>query len=186
MIFDDNFTSDIKKSNLILRPLDISDAPTIQHFASDFEVARTTAAIPHPYPDGGAVAFLANCKQETKAGLLCNRAVVLKSTNAFIGIVGLMLKIEHGRADLGYWIAKPFWNQGYGTEAARLIFEHGFNGLGLNRISANALAENEASWRIMEKIGMRREGVLRQHVTRFGVTSDMVCYGILKSEFVNN
>jgi RimJ/RimL family protein N-acetyltransferase len=63
------------------------------------------------------------------------------------------------------------------------VLDWGFQALGLNRIHAYHFAGNHASGRVMQKIGMKHEGTLRQHLYRFGEAHDVVCYGILHSEW---
>jgi [ribosomal protein S5]-alanine N-acetyltransferase len=91
--------------------------------------------------------------------------------------------MEYGRAEMGYWIGRPYWGRGYCTEAARELLRYGFENLGLARIFACHFKENEASGRVMRKLGMTREGDLRHHVIKWGVPQDLVLYGILRSEF---
>ena len=78
---------------------------------------------------------------------------------------------------MGYWIGKPYWNQGFGTEAALAILRYAFEQLGLNRVYAAHFRRNPASGRIMQKIGMTYEGRLRQHVKKWGDFEDMEYYG---------
>jgi RimJ/RimL family protein N-acetyltransferase len=93
------------------------------------------------------------------------------------------MREEHKRAELGYWIGVPYWNHGYASEAARRVVNWGFQYLGLNRIYAQHFADNPASGRVMQKIGMQYEGTLRQPFIRLGEARDSVCYGILKDEW---
>ncbi len=86
------------------------------------------------------------------------------------------------RAELGYWVGKPFWGHGFATEAGRAAVAFAFDTLELKRVFASAIAENAASKRVLEKIGMRHEGVQRAHICRFGVTSDLELYGVLRGE----
>ena len=95
----------------------------------------------------------------------------------------MALDQQHARAEMGYWIGKPYWNNGYCTEAAEAVLRYGFTELGLNRIYAHHFGRNPASGRVMEKIGMVYEGCLRQHVQRWGVFEDLKIYAILKSEY---
>jgi RimJ/RimL family protein N-acetyltransferase len=115
----------------------------------------------------------------------CTFALVRKADQNFIGMIGLHVREDHKRGEVGYWIGLPYWNQGYATEAAQRIVDFGFGQIGLNRIHAQHFASNPASGRVMQKIGMKHEGVLRQHFIRFDETRDAVCYGILRDEWEN-
>lgn len=98
-----------------------------------------------------------------------------------MGVVSLGLAMAHHRAELGYWIGKPYWGQGYMTEAARAVIEFGFQQLSLNRIVAYAMTKNPASSRVMEKNGMTYEGTFPQHVRKWDDYEDLVAYGIVRS-----
>ena len=87
---------------------------------------------------------------------------------------------EDGKAELGYWIAKPFWNNGFVTEAAKVILDFGFKELYFNKIFATHFPHNPASGKIMEKIGMQKESVLKQHIKKGEEYYDIVMYSIVK------
>ena len=110
-------------------------------------------------------------------------AVTLRSEKTLIGSVGLKIHREDRRAELGYWIGRPYWNQGYCTEAARAALEFGFRQLGLNRLFAHHFARNPASGRVLQKIGMTREGRLPQHVRKWDAFEDLELYGVLKGQW---
>ena len=168
---------------LRLRSFEPGDAGAVQRLAGDFAVADTTLTIPHPYEDGMAEAWIAMLAEEFAIGRQVVFAVTDRATAALIGAIGLVLRLEHARAELGYWIGRPFWGQGYATEAARAVIRHGFGPLGLHRIYATHFARNPASGRVLTKAGMRPEGVARGHVRRWDRYEDLVQYGILREEF---
>ncbi len=113
-------------------------------------------------------------------------AITLAATGEHIGSIGLSgLAGPNKRASLGYLLGVEFWGKGYCTEAARAVMKFGFEQLGLNRISAEHFTRNPASGRVMQKLGMKHEGTLRQHVLRWDEFHDVEVYGILKSEWVN-
>lgn len=168
---------------LRLRPLGLTDAPEIQRLAGDFAVADTTLSIPHPYQDGVAEEWIGSLAGELEAGRQVVFAITDRETGALIGAVGLVLHWDHGRAEMEYWIGQPYWQRGYATEAAHVVLDYGFGGLGLHRIHACHFARNPASGRVLEKLGMRREGLARQHVRRWNRFEDLVFYGMLREEF---
>lgn len=99
-----------------------------------------------------------------------------------IGLVGL--RSDDDRiAELSYWIGKPHWGRGYATEAAAAIVDYGFERLRLHRIYATSLGRNAASRRVLEKVGMVAEGVLRHHVWHRGRTEDLHYHGILLDDY---
>lgn len=173
----------LETQRLILRPPSMLDAPRIRELAGDYEVAKGTLNIPHPYPEGAAEAFIDGVRSAWEKLSDCSFAAIRKADQALVGMIGLHMQEEHKRAELGYWIGVAYWKQGYATEAARCVLDWGFQTLGLNRIHAHHFAGNPASGRVMQKIGMKYEGVLRQHLFRFGEAHDVVCYAILRSEW---
>lgn len=161
----------------------MSDAGDVELYASDYDVAKNTLNIPHPYPKGSGVDFIQSELIREKKGELVTFAIIKKENKQLIGLMSLMIAAQHQHAELGYWIGKPFWQKGYGTEAAKAVVDYGFRTLGLNKIYASAFKENRGSWRIMEKIGMEYEGMQKQHYFRFGQFIDLVHYGILREDY---
>src|SRR3990172_3467050 len=108
----------LETDRLILRPFAASDAPDVMRLAGDFAIADTTLTIPHPYGDGLAEIWIASHQSQFDQGRLINFALTLRESGALVGSMNLVIKAEHLRAELGYWVGKPFWKQGYCTEAA--------------------------------------------------------------------
>lgn len=167
---------------LTLRPLQPGDAEAIETLAGDFEVADTALNIPHPYPKGSAAGFIASREEHRVNGDGYAFAVTLTESGTFLGIVGLGVDRNHNRGELGYWIGKPYWRKGYCSEAAASVLQFAFEELGLNRVEAAAMTRNPASSKVMEKIGMKHEGILRQYLRKGGEYEDVVYYGLLRSE----
>ena len=127
--------------------------------------------------------WLASLQPKSEAGEIANFAITLRQDRQLVGCISLRIDRTFNRAVLGYWVGAPFWNQGYCTEAAVAIIDHGFRDLGLNRIHSMHLRRNPASGRVMEKAGMTREGEARQHTKKWGRYEDLVFYGILRDEW---
>ena len=170
-------------ARLVLRPFRMADAPEVQRLASARQVAEMTLNIPHPYPDGAAEEWISTHRARYEQG----REVVLAVTRRDIGLlgaIGLVVEAEMQRAELGYWIGVPYWGQGYCTEAARALVDYGFRAMGLHRIVATHFTCNPASGRVMQKLGMRREGCLREHVRKGNRYHSLALYGILRDEWL--
>ena len=169
---------------LVLRPLTARDVPDLVRHAGRREIADTTISIPHPYSEEQAQEWLVS-----NAGLFARgKAVVFaiqpKREATLAGAVGLRdLDPEHSQAEMGFWMRVELWGKGYATEAARAVLGFGFERLGLNRIYAHHMARNPASGRVLAKIGMQKEGVLRQRVRKWGVFEDVVLMAALKDEW---
>lgn len=168
---------------LALRPFTAADAPAVQRLAGAREVADTTLNVPHPYEDGMAEAWIAERAEVYVRGEGVSFAITSREDGALVGAIGLRLSGRFPRGELGYWIGVPYWNHGYATEAARALIGFGFGTLGLHRIHAAHFSRNPASGRVMEKVGMRSEGTLREHLRRWDRFEDVVVYGILRREW---
>ena len=169
-------------ARLLLRPLTVGDAPRVQELVSEGDVARFTANIPHPYPAGGAEAWIGHHLASGSEGSEQVWAITT-AQDGLVGSMGLRVDAPQSRAELGYWIGKPYWGKGYATDAGAALIEYGFLSLNLNRIFAHHMRRNPASGRVLQKLGMRYEGSLRQHFQRDGQYEDMECYGILRAEY---
>lgn len=173
----------LETPRLELRPFSPADAPEVHRLAGDRAVAETTLTIPHPYPAGAAGEWIATHGEEFDAGRAVSFCVESRLDDALLGAISLGLETEHDRAELGYWIGRPHWGRGYATEAAEAILGYGFAKLGLNRVYAYHFSKNTASGRVLQKAGMRHEGVRRQHTLKWGEYLDNEAYGILRSEW---
>ncbi len=173
----------LETSRLVLCPFTLADAPAVTRLAGEREIAANTLSIPHPYPDDAAEKWIGTHEEGYAAGTLGCFAVVERESQNLVGATGLVIKPDHERAELGYWIGKPYWGKGYCTEASAAVLAWGFEERGLNRIFASYFTRNPASGRVMEKLGMTREGLLRAHIKKWGEFQDMVTYGILRSEY---
>jgi len=114
-----------------------------------------------------------------------NFAIVLKDTESLIGGCGITIYNTCG--ELGWILHRDYWKQGYGTEMGAALLKLGFEGLNLRRIIATCDAENYGSYRVMEKIGMRREGLFIEARPANKLSNkkygDELAYAILKSEW---
>jgi ribosomal-protein-alanine N-acetyltransferase len=174
---------ELRTARLLLRSLEREDIPAIVRLAGAREISSMTAQIPHPYSEQDGEDFLARASEEFRSGLSVSFAVCISPGRELCGAVGLNITAAHQRAELGYWIGLPYWGHGYATEAARAVLVLGFETLLLNRIYAFRFAENAASGRVLEKIGMRHEGCSRQHIKKWDRFIDLENCGLLKSEF---
>ena len=116
----------LETARLALRPFRTADADEVQRLAGDRAVADTTLNVPHPYEDGMAERWISNHRDWFERGQQAVFAITLRSDGTLIGAIGLLINGEDQRAELGYWIGKPYWNQGYCTEAARAVLGFGF------------------------------------------------------------
>lgn len=164
----------------------MDDAQVVTELAGDESVASTTLNIPHPYEDGMANTWISTHQRlfEEKTEVIL--AITHRRKKDLIGAIGLSEISEvHETAAMGYWIGRKYRNHGYCTEAARAILKYGFGQLKLHKIYAHHLSRNPSSGRVMQKLGMKKEGTLRKHVKKWEVFEDIEFYGILRDEFMS-
>ena len=93
---------------------------------------------------------------------------------------------EHSHAEMSCWVGVEWWGQGFATEAALAVLRLGFEQLKLNRIAAFHMVRNPASGRVLERIGMKREGLLRQCVRKWDRFEDVVLTAILRDDWTRD
>ena len=169
----------LRTERLVLRPFTLDDAPAVQQLAGAYEVALNTLMIPHPYPEGAAAQWIGMHQADWDEDRLVHFAI---DDGQVAGAMGLVLKGD-GIAEIGYWIGVPFWGRGYASEAALEVMRYGFEELGLHRIFAQHFTRNPASGRVLQKIGMVYEGLLRHHLKKWDEYVDVTCYGALREEW---
>jgi RimJ/RimL family protein N-acetyltransferase len=177
---------ELQTSRLLLRSVGREDIPALIRLAGAREIAATTLGIPHPYAEQDAGEYVRKCEEDFLAGRSVTFAICKLPEREFFGAIGLVISEAHRRAELGYWIGVPFWNKGYATEASKAVLSFGFKTLRLNRIYAHHTVGNTGSQRVIQKIGMRHEGRLRQHVQKWDKFLDIENYGILAEEFLSS
>lgn len=177
----------IETDRLVLRKIRPEDAQDIFTILSDTRVIDNTAALElhtsidqtkelvHQITNG----YLADSQQDWMLV-----AIIDKTTGTLIGCCGFFGYAPlFGRAELGYFLSPHYWGKGFVTEAAQALLNFGFDTMQLNRIEATVYPENGASIRVLEKIGMHYEGLLRQHVVRNGQFRNRQIYSILRNEW---
>ncbi|MFP4624181.1 MAG: GNAT family N-acetyltransferase [Gemmatimonadota bacterium] len=172
----------LRTARLVLRAFRASDAGAVALLAGDVDIARNTLNIPHPYTPADAEAWIGSHPAQLQRREAVTYAIT-RAEEGVVGAAGLILALEHGRAELGYWIGRPYWGRGYATEASRAVVAWGFRSLELHRVHAGHFPQNPASGRVMHKLGMRYEGRSREHVRKWDDYLDLDRFGILRSEF---
>ena len=168
---------------LLIREFVEVDEADVHEYASDPEVARYMEwgpNTPQETKDFFARRFARNAEQPR---VEYEMAIVLRAENKVVGGVGVRMKSAANReGDVGYVLNRRYWGQGIVTEAARAMVEFGFGQLGFHRIYATCDAENPASARVMQKLGMQYEGRKRQDVLVKGRWRDTLLYAILEGD----
>jgi RimJ/RimL family protein N-acetyltransferase len=154
----------LKTDRLILRPLELSDAPRIASLCADWDVARMTGSMPFPHPAISVEGFLLIEQARRSSGR--DRLFAIEAPGeGLIGVIGAHLRGRDysGRfVMLGYWLGRSYWGRGYATEAVRAVADFAAE-LGYGPVRADHFADNPASGRVLEKAGFRYTGETEQH-----------------------
>lgn len=166
---------------LILRALRQDDLDDLYTYASDPEIDRYTPW-QHYTSMQEAVADLDDfLKEYEQEGRGLSFGIEHRLDHKLIGIATFSPPHKHHRrAEMGYTISRAYWGQGYATEATRELVRFAFEEMGLVRLEALCLPDNQSSVRVLEKIGMHFEGVLHSYQTWKGVPSDLKMYAIVR------
>ena len=176
----------LETKRLILRDFREEDWRDVHEYGSDPEVVKYQPFGPNTEKETKAYIqrIFDNQKEQPRGHY--NFALVNKKDNKVIGGVGLSIRnVENKEAMLGYILNRKYWSKGFTTEAAGKVIAFGFEQLGLHRIIATCDPVNIASYRVMEKNGMQREGYLREEKMFKGAWHDSLLYSILEKELAN-
>jgi ribosomal-protein-alanine N-acetyltransferase len=172
----------LQTERLRLRRITQQDAPAVFAFRSDPQVQRYNGgALTHLDQASDLISELAAGYQ--KQARLEWGVTLQGGDDSVIGLFGYTHWSQiHRRAEIGYCLARAYWQQGIGSEALRAIIAFGFHAMDLNRIHACPRAENVASIRLLETMGFQREGVLREELWEDGAFHDEALYALLRRE----
>ena len=171
----------IESPRLALRDFIPSDWKSVHDYGSDPMVVRFLPWGPNTPSQTKAFLRRVRRYRYDKPRTKFELAVILKDENRLIGGCGLRIRnTAIKEADLGYCFNRLDWGKHYATEAARVLIEFGFSRLKLHRIWATCDPRNKGSARVLEKAGMRREGLLRKNMLQRGDWRDSYLYAILE------
>ncbi|MEM1452712.1 MAG: GNAT family protein [Planctomycetota bacterium] len=171
--------STLRGPRLELVPYVLEDAPWIARLAGPIAVARFTG-LPHPMGEAGATAWIERHLDGTRNGVSFGWAA--RESGAPIGGGSIRLDAKTGAMSIGFWLGEASWGRGLGTELARLLADHAFGDLDARRVQADCVAENTASARILEGLGLRPEGRQRGNFERDGRFHDVLLFGALADD----
>jgi 8-oxo-dGTP diphosphatase len=163
-------------AQLTLRPLRPTDAEALHRLINDWEISRTLADVPFPYPRALADEWIASCAQQLAEGSAYHLAVT-ESAGApeeLVGGIGLRLDRDRRVGKLGYWVGRRYWGRGIGGEAARRLAHWALANLDLDHLEATVAAGNLASIAVLRRIGFRQVGDGRETFLAGGSTHDVL------------
>ncbi len=175
---------ELRTKRLLLREIEAQDFEAVHAYGSDPEVCRYTTFGPNTEEETRNFTKRCRTEREEDPRRVYSLAIVLRERGELIGGCGFRITApEHRKAAIGYVVGRPWWGRGCATEAARALLRLGFETLMLHRISAICDVRNPASARVMEKIGMQREGIIRDNMWRQGEWITDLQYAILEDKW---
>ena len=175
----------LETADLVIRRPVMKDAKDIFRYASDPEVARYVLWEPHRSL-AETRSFVRYLRSRIRAGYPSSWVVALKGTGTVIGTIGFIWYSDENRsAELGYSFSREYWNRGFATQALQAVINAVFRSLPVNRLEAQHDVRNPASGRVMEKCGLRQEGILRSRILNKGEYVDVALYALLRSDWEN-
>jgi len=176
-------TVSLKTLRLVLRRMTIEDAPEMfRDYATDEKMTKYLSW--EPYTDIEKLCgFIKKCVTEYENIEYYHWVITMDEK--FIGTINLhSIANRQERCEVGYCIGSKWWNRGIVTEAVKEVIRFAFTELHANKVCAMHDTENIPSGRVMQKNGMKQEGLLREHTIRKdGTRGDLAFYAILKSEW---
>lgn len=174
---------ELETERLLLRKMSQSDAEDMFEYAKEADLTKYLTWYPHPSLEY-TKEYLGYIVTRYKAGDFFDWAVTLKETGKMIGSCGFTrFDTANDSAELGYVINPDYKGRGIATEALLAVLQFGFESLLLNRAESKFIEGNDASRRVMEKAGMRYEGMGRQSMKIKGEYKNIGVCGILRDEF---
>ncbi len=159
-----------------------SDKAAIIEHLKERDIYETTLRIPFPYSDADADAWLTRVAELTSQQGRPVHFAIREADGSFLGACGFD-GVEVGkshRAEIGYWLAKPFWGRGIMTAVVQRLCQHAFEEFSLTKITAQIFPHNPSSARVLEKCGFQQEGYLRKHYLKDGALLDARLFALFK------
>lgn len=147
----------LETERLLLRPPGRSDAAAIAALIGEWDVAKNLGRVPYPYSEADAHKFFDRLDARLADQLDLTLGITLKTDGAYIGGCGVHLR-EKGDFEVGYWIGKPYWGNGYATEAALAVLHAAFANLQFDKLTAGYFFDNPASGHVLKKLGFLPDG----------------------------
>lgn len=173
-------------TRLCLRKILKSDTADMFEYSCREDVTKYLLWSPHQ-SEAYTAKYLSYIQSRYRAGDFYDWAIVHEESGKMIGTCGFTkLNVESNSGEVGYVLNPDFWGKGYATEAVRAVIRFGFNHLRLNRLEARFMVGNDASFRVMQKVGMTYEGINRESIFVKGNYVSVGVCSILRNEYFGN
>jgi [ribosomal protein S5]-alanine N-acetyltransferase len=168
----------LQTERLLLRSWNSGDIGSIVKYANNKKISdNLTNGFPYPFTKKDAEMFVQKFSKDNPL-----KAFAIETNGEFCGAISVFPQddVHCKNAEMGYWLAEPFWGKGIITEAARKIIEYGFKTFDITRIFARPYSSNIASHRVLEKAGMTLEARFEKAIYKNGEFQDELIYSIRK------
>ena len=166
----------LKTERLLLRPLEKGDAEALHRLINDWEISRTLAGVPFPYPRALADDWIASTRAQLAGGTAYHLVVTGHEgeREVIVGGVGLRIDRERRAGKLGYWAGRKFWGHGVATEAAQRLASWGLANLDIDVLEATVARDNLASLAVLRHLGFRETGAGREMFLARGTAQEVL------------
>ena len=172
----------ISTKRLLLRPFKLSDAEAVSLLCNDYDVHMGTLALPYPYTMAHALSWIPSHEENFEQDKAYEFAITDKTTETLYGCIGLSNHQNDRNGEVGYWVGKAFWGNGYASEALVGVIDFAFSRKNYHRVYGRHFESNPASGRVMEKAGMVYEGKQIDHIVKNGNFETLLLYGIIAGQ----
>jgi RimJ/RimL family protein N-acetyltransferase len=172
----------IETDRLILRRFTQDDAQRVSQYCNNINVAKSTLALPFPYPLESAFLWINMHQGWFDEDTRYEFAITSKGNNELLGAVGLGNNKMWHNGEIGYWIGEEHWGCGYATEAVKAVIEWAFKHKAFHKVYARHFESNPASGKVMIKAGMSYEGRQIDQIMKNGHYEHVILYGIIHQE----
>lgn len=169
----------ITTERLELRIFEEADAKTVARLCNNYNIYKGTLYLPYPYSIEDALSWIEHHLDNFLAEKSYEFAVTDKQTGQLSGAIALSNNPRFDHGELAYWIGEEYWGKGYATEAAQAMLQFAFQEKQYHKVFARYFASNPASGKVLEKIGMKKEGTFADHIKKEGRYEDLIYYGII-------
>ena len=157
---------ELTTERFVLRKIRLSDVPALLKHVNNKSITDQIINFNYPYLEADAVARMHFVHEGFKNRERYVFLVAGKEDNALVGEIGIHLDMGNNRAEIGYWVAEPFWGKGIASEVTAAVLKFGFETLELNKIYATHYLDNPGSGKVLVNNGMILEAELKEHYRR--------------------
>lgn len=171
----------ITTDRLVLRLFETLDAEEVTRLCNNYNIYQNTLYLPYPYTVQDALTWMERHLENYQANKAYEFAITDRETGVLYGAIALSNNKSFRHGEIAYWVGEGYWKNGYATEAAEAIKQFAFQEKGYHKIFARYFGSNLASGRVLEKLGMVQEGILKDHVRKEDRYEDLVYCGMINT-----